>query len=482
MRFEAVLSESIAKQAEDHLLAQIRLGTQQEDLCFAVWNPSTGKNRTTGIVTDIILPRDGERHLHGNVSFEPHYLTRSIRSAVKKNSGIAFMHSHPSPGLQSMSNLDILAERDRIAPPARSLGLPLLGLTVGTDGIWSARFWKWNGHKYTKSVCDKVRVVGRHIHLSIPVKRATSFRSNRLRRTIDTWGPECQFAFANLHIGIVGLGSVGSIIAESLARMGATKILLIDADQVEEHNLDRLLYATSKNIGDFKVDLVAKNLRQSANVTSFQVNAIRAWIQEHDAYTAALDCDVLFCAVDRPLPKDLLNHIAYVHNIPVIFGGIRVATKTDGSLGDATWSVMHIGPGSQCLRCNRQYTSSEVMLELDGSLDNQSYIDKNSLKLGNQNVFPFALNIGSLMVLEMIRSVISEPWWGTTPSKLHYSFVSNRLTHHIDKCSTGCSIDERMGLGDRWTYQFLEDSVHRRNVTCLSKFQSLFHRLLNKFS
>ncbi len=143
---------------------------------------------------------------------------------------------------------------------------------------------------------------------------------------------------------------------------------------------------------------------------------------------------------------------------------------------------MHIGPGSQCLRCSRQYVSSEVMLELDGSLDNPSYINKNSLTLGSQNVFPFALNIGSLMVLEMIRSVISEPWWGTNPSKLHYSFVPNRLTHHFDKCSAGCSIEERMRLGDRWTYQFLEDSVHRRNVDYLSKFQSLFHRLLNKFS
>jgi len=156
MRFEATLSESIAKKAEDHLLAQIRLGIQQEDLCFALWNPSTGKDRTTSIVTDIVLPRDGDRHLHGNVSFESHYLARSIRKAVKTNSGVAFMHSHPSPGLQPMSNLDIVAERDRIAPPARSSGLPLLGLTVGTDGVWSARFWRWNGRKYIQSVCDKV--------------------------------------------------------------------------------------------------------------------------------------------------------------------------------------------------------------------------------------------------------------------------------------------------------------------------------------
>jgi len=295
-------------------------------------------------------------------------------------------------------------------------------------------------------------------------------------------GTESQFALASLNIGIVGLGSVGTIIAESLARMGATRILLIDADQIEEHNLDRLLYATSKNIGDFKVDMVAKHLRRSASVSSFQVKAKRAWIQENDAYVAALDCDVLFCAVDRPLPKDLLNNIAYVHNIPVIFGGIRVATKTDGCLGDAAWSVMHVGPGTQCLRCNGQYTSSEVMLEQDRSLDDPSYINTNGIKSENQNVFPFALNLGSLMVLEMIRSVIVAPWWAPTPTKLHYSFVSNRLTSQICTCTTGCSVDERAGLGDQWTYHFLKDATNRKNTSCLSKLYSMFHKLINKTS
>ena len=78
---------------------------------------------------------------------------------------------------------------------------------------------------------------------------------------------------------------------------------------------------------------------------------------------------MLFAAVDRPLPKDLLNHIAYAHCIPVVFGGVRVATKPDGSLADAAWSVVRAGPGSRCLRCDGQYTTSDVMMERDGSLD-----------------------------------------------------------------------------------------------------------------
>ena len=479
MRFEAVLPETLAEEAKDHLLRQFRRGERQEDLCFALWRPSTGASRTTGIVTELLLPLRGERNLHGNVSFEPQYLGRVARRACQTNTGVAFMHSHPSPGWQAMSNADVVAERDRIAPPARAAGLPLLGLTVGTDGVWSARFWSWNGQEFARTSCDKVRVVGSGVHLSAnPHRSSPVVRSIRLRRTLDTWGPECQAVLAALRIGVVGLGSVGSIIAETLARIGATDILLIDADRVEEHNLDRLLYATASDVGRFKVDMMAERLRCSASAASFRVDAKRAWVQERDGYAAVLDCDILFAAVDRPLPKDLLNNIAYAHCIPVVFGGVRVATKSNGRLADATWSVVRAGPKSRCLRCDGQYTTSAVVMERDGSLDDPTYVAQSTAVPGNENVFPFAANLGSLMVLEMLRAILREPWWPNVPTKLHYSYVSSRMTtFHIAACHPDCSVAARTAQGDRWTYPFIDDPVVRgeRSRTYRDRLTSFLH-------
>ena len=122
MRFEAVLPETLAEEAMNHLLGSIRRGQLQEDLCFALWRPSTGAGRTTGVVAEILLPLPGERNLHGNVSFEATYLSRVARRACQMNMGVAFMHSHPSPGWQAMSDADVVAERDRIAPPSRAAG------------------------------------------------------------------------------------------------------------------------------------------------------------------------------------------------------------------------------------------------------------------------------------------------------------------------------------------------------------------------
>ncbi len=477
MRFETTFPQALA---ENHLLAQIRLGKYQEDLCFALWRPSTGVSRTTGIVTELVLPLQGERNLHGNVSFESQYLARVVRKACQTDSGVAFMHSHPSPGWQGMSNDDVVAERDRIAPPARAAGLPLLGLTVGSDGVWSARFWSWNGQNFTRTFCDKVRVIGSKIYLSIRPNQTPVIRSNRLRRTLDTWGPECQAILASLRIGIIGLGSVGTVVAEALGRIGVTDILLVDADRVEEHNLDRLLYPTSGDIGRFKVDTIAKHLRRSASATSFRVDTKRAWIQERDAYKASLDCDILFATVDRPLPKDLLNNIAYAHCIPVVFGGIRVATKPNGRLVDANWSFVRAGPELQCLRCDGQYTTSEVVMERDGSLDNPTYISWNTVTPSNENVFPFVTNLGSLMVLEMLRAILHEPWWNSIPTKLHYSYLASRLTPQVNTCEPDCSVAARMGQGDRWIYPFLDDPVVRRDSPRLYGWLSRIPKLFRK--
>ena len=493
MRFEAVLTESVADQANGHLLGRIREGQTQEDLCFALWRPSTGTSRTTAIIFELLPPLPGERNLHGNVSFESEYLARAARTACRTNTGVAFMHSHPTDGWQGMSPPDVIAERDRIAPPSRASGLPLVGLTVGRDGIWSARFWRWDGRQFERTWCDKVRIVGRGLHLSVcPSNEAAVIRSERLRRTIDTWGEDRQAILASLRVGVVGLGSVGSIVAETLARIGATDLLLLDADRVEEHNLDRLLYAGEHDIGRFKVDVVEEQLKRSATAAHFRVDARRAWIQERDAYEATLDCDVLFAAVDRPLPKDLLNNIAYVHCIPVVFGGVRVATKSDGKLADAAWSVVRASLESRCLRCDGQYTTSDVLMERDGSIDDPTYVVRSgpaSELPGNENVFPFSANLGSLMVLEMLRSILREPWWPPSPTKLHYTYISGRITLQIADCRSSCPVAARTAQGDAWPYPFIDDPVLREDSIarsgnrstsflnrCLSTLGRLFRR------
>lgn len=304
-------------------------------------------------------------------------------------------------------------------------------------------------------------MVGRRLHATYnDALMPPPARRTVLRRTMDTWGEARQRDIARLRIGLVGLGSVGCLVAEALVRMGIENLVLIDPDRVETHNLNRLLYADEDDVGEHKVNLAARHLKRSSTAASFRVESHACAIQQIDAHRAALDCDVLFSAVDRPLPKDLLNNIAYVHCIPVISGGIRIDNKQSGTLAHALWSVTTVGPEYRCLRCDGQYTSSDVVLERDGSLDDPSYIRS----LGhagaprNQNVFPFSANVASFMVIEMVRLMIAEPWWPDAGGKLSYNMVRGRLSSERERCRDTCSVNERTALGDGFSYPFLVDA------------------------
>ena len=201
MSVEAVLPEAVHDDACRHLLAHVRAGQRQEDLCFALWRPSRGATRTTALVAELILPKDGERTLHGGASFTANYLSRAVRQACASRTGLAFMHSHLTAGWQGMSEADVTAERDRIGGPVRVTGLPLLGLTLGTDGMWSARLWSWGKRQLEREWAGKVRVVGRRIRLTYNDDLMPPPRRRRiLRRTIDTWGAARQADLARLRI------------------------------------------------------------------------------------------------------------------------------------------------------------------------------------------------------------------------------------------------------------------------------------------
>lgn len=62
-------------------------------------------------------------------------------------------------------------------------------------------------------------------------------------------------------IHVIGCGSVGSVVAENLARFGLTKISLYDFDHVEAHNIVNQMF-TQEDVGKLKVDAVAEMIKK----------------------------------------------------------------------------------------------------------------------------------------------------------------------------------------------------------------------------
>lgn len=210
-----------------------------------------------------------------------------------------------------------------------------------------------------------------------------------------------------LTVGIVGLGSVGSQVCEQLARSGFTRLVLIDHDRVEPHNLDRLTGAYPENLGEWKVDVAARNAIRSSTADHIEVTRVPAKLTSTQGYQAALDCDVLFSCVDRPQPRRLLDHIAYAHLIPVIDGGIRVKHK-DGTFSTVNWQVQTVGPNRPCLECVRAYNPGEADMDAKGLLDDPTYLEglSNSEDLrASENVYTFSSAVASLEMMQLVALV-----------------------------------------------------------------------------
>ena len=463
MRYEVAIAEETDARLREHLLRHYQHDEAQEDLCFATWQPSTGQERFCALIDEPILPEPDERALHGNASFTPDYLGRAVWAACRHDAGLAFLHSHPAGGWQGMSRADIEAERDIIAYPAMATGFPLVGLTAGVDGYWSARLWIKVGSGFRCHWCAKVRVVGAsqyriyHNDTILPPPR----KRERLRRTYDTWGRAVQSTIARLHVGVVGLGSVGSVVAESLARIGVGRLTLIDPDRVEEHNLDRLLFASAADIGKRKVDLAKRALRGSMMAERASIVAVPLSIHRRLAYARALDCDLIFSCVDKPVARDVLNFIANCHLIPVVDGGVAIEVDPlADSLFSAHWRAHLVTPEHQCLRCNGQYDTSMVVMELDGSLEDPSYVTNLPLgsQLGGQNVFPFSAAVATMEVNRMLRYLMAREWWPVVQQE-DYQFVTVETRHISGSCRPGCPFPARRGRGDTEVPHYLDEGT-----------------------
>ncbi len=93
------------------------------------------------------------------------------------------------------------------------------------------------------------------------------------RRTELLVGNDAMQRMANARVIIMGVGGVGSWCAESLVRTGVTHITIVDSDRVCVTNVNRQLMATTKTVGQVKVEALKARLLEinpKAEITALQ--------------------------------------------------------------------------------------------------------------------------------------------------------------------------------------------------------------------
>jgi molybdopterin/thiamine biosynthesis adenylyltransferase len=125
-------------------------------------------------------------------------------------------------------------------------------------------------------------------------------------------------------IGVIGLGSGGSLISTYLAKSGIGKLTLIDGDILLEHNIIRHVCAIY-DIGRYKTlavrDYILRRIPNLKIITAERDFSINDKYEE-DYYKELLSSvDLIVSAVGDHVMNSRINSFAYKNKIPVIYAG-----------------------------------------------------------------------------------------------------------------------------------------------------------------
>jgi molybdopterin/thiamine biosynthesis adenylyltransferase len=155
-------------------------------------------------------------------------------------------------------------------------------------------------------------------------------------------GAEGQRKLASSCVAVLGCGALGSRQAELVARAGVGRLIIVDRDVVELHNLPRQTLLDEPDVHErrSKAQAAAGHLR--AVNSEIAIDAVTADITRDNIESLLRDADLVLDATDNFETRYLLNDLCVKSNKPWVYGGVL------GTAGAALAVRPGVGP---CLRC-----------------------------------------------------------------------------------------------------------------------------------
>ncbi|MCE5342131.1 MAG: tRNA threonylcarbamoyladenosine dehydratase [Eubacteriales bacterium] len=138
----------------------------------------------------------------------------------------------------------------------------------------------------------------------------------RMARTALMLTPEQMERLRVAHVMLFGLGGVGSYAAEALVRAGIGTITIVDADTVQESNLNRQLCALHSTLGQSKAQ--AEKARLSDIAPDARIEAVEAFHLPSTPVPIPPDVDFVADAVDTVAAKLDIAQTCHLRGVPLI--------------------------------------------------------------------------------------------------------------------------------------------------------------------
>ena len=381
---------------------------------------------------------------YGRRALTPAFIHREIRQCRDSRLAYLAVHNHGSDRRVNFSRIDIEShERGYPALMDIGRGVPVGALVYGRRSV-AADIWLPDG---TRRSLGTYRVIGREVTRLYSQPRRERGSHPEHERQVRMFGASGQRILEASKVAVIGLGGVGSLVTEYLARLGVGNLVLIDPEQIDESNLSRVVGATGVDVEicQLKTQIAVRHAREMAIHTNLQ--PIAGDVSRDSVAQLLRDCDFIFLAADSMRARLVVNAIAHQYLIPTIQMGTKIRSGKSGNIDDAMCAVRHVRPGTGCLWCNGLIDPTQLAIEA------KSDTERKEQAYGVQEPNPSVITLNAVAAAHAVNDFLFD-FLGlrtndTEAAYQHFHFHSGKAQRVIPRRDPECrECVLRLAMGD----------------------------------
>jgi len=356
-----------------------------------------GPRGTRFLARELFLAREGIDYVpgqHGHRALTADFVALVSNFCSQRKLSYFAIHNHGGSDSVAFSSTDLESHQRGYPALLDILEGDPVGALVFAENAVAGEIWTPSGVHQLASLT----VVGPNHERLYPIrKRSSAMPEETYNRQSLLFGARGQEILKGAKVGVIGMGGVGSLINEWLARLGVGEIVVIDYDKADVSNNSRLVGATRwdaiafllqsrhallRSLGDWlrrRKVFIGRRVAKVAN-PHIRYIAIPGEIATESVALQLKDCDFIFLCADSMQSRLVFNALVHQFLVPGVQIGAKVSV--DAKSGDVTDIFCVSRPvypdaNGGCLWCNQLISPAKLQEEAVSAEQRkrQAYVD-----------------------------------------------------------------------------------------------------------
>jgi tRNA A37 threonylcarbamoyladenosine dehydratase len=301
----------------------------------------------------------------GHVAIDEQYTLRIALNAERHRLAVGIIHSHPEGGAPFPSRIDddmdsYYARYFSDFAPGRPYVSLILSVVDGKLVISGRAFWRDRWLVLERTAAERIAIEtwpGGHR----PVARG--FEHDRVARFANAFGVEALQRLRDSTVAIIGAGGTGSAAIEVLARAGVGRLIIVDPDEIDRSNLERIHGSYPKDAAARTPKVLVASRHVGAIGPSITVEALFGRLPQKEIVDALVTADVVLGCTDQQHSRLALSDLAFRYLVPSIDCGV-ILEGEDGNITGQVAQFVRFLAADPCALCREMITPQRIKQEL----------------------------------------------------------------------------------------------------------------------